>query len=130
MNLKRPIDGPLKSNITIVRTVSGLSLPIRCYIVNGQLTGSCVYNDLCASIMYVLDLDQTDCPNNFIQNGIDCTCPFNLPSGILEIEEQLPTYSPAFLTNSWLLKGDYNLRVEASDKRGFFFCVTLGFTLA
>lgn len=106
-----------------------MQLPIRCYLTNGQWVGSCVYPDLCNSIMYVTNLNKDNCPSNFIANGVDCQCPFNLPSGIIELRDVIQTYSPAFLTNSWLLSGDYKIKIEASDSRGFFFCLSLGFTI-
>lgn len=127
--LKRPIDGPIKSDVTIVRTVVGLSLPIRCYLVNGDYVGSCTFPDLCKSIMYITNLNQQNCPQNFKDNGIDCTCPFKIPAKFLELQDEIPTYSPAFLTNTWLLKGDYTIKVNGSDSRGHLFCLNLGFTV-
>jgi hypothetical protein len=69
VNLKRPVDGPLKSDIRIVRTIAGLDLPIKCWLVLGEQVGSCVYNDLCESILYILNLNKNNCPANFIENG-------------------------------------------------------------
>ena len=122
-NLKRQIDGPLKSNITIVRKVLGLNLPIRCFLVNGEYAGSCVYPDLCKSLMYILNLNKDTCPESFKQNGVDCTCPFNLNPGKLNLVDIIQTYSPVFLNNSWLVLGDYSIRADVSDKRGHFFCL-------
>ncbi|CAF0814879.1 unnamed protein product [Brachionus calyciflorus] len=127
--LKRPIDGPIVSNVTITRSITGITLPIRCYLVNGQWVGSCVYPDLCKSIMYVTNLDSSNCPSNFQSNGVNCECPFNLQSGLIELQDVIQTYSPVFLANSWLINGDYKIKISASDSRGYFFCLNLGFTI-
>lgn len=127
--LKRPIDGPINSNLTILRTLGGLQLPIRCYLMNGQWVGSCVYPDLCNSIMYVTNLDQSSCPANFVANGVNCECPFNLPAGQIELRDIIQTYSPVFLNNAWLLNGDYKIKIVANDSRGYLFCLNLGFTI-
>jgi len=44
MNLKRALSGKLNAKINIVRTVSGIALPIRCYIASGVYVGSCTYD--------------------------------------------------------------------------------------
>ena len=127
--LKRPIDGPLKSNVSIVRKVLGLNLPIRCLLINGEYAGSCVYPDLCKSLMYIMNLNKDNCPESFKANGVDCTCPFNLKAGDITLEDTIQTYSPVFLDNSWLVVGDYTIRAEISDSRGHFFCLEISFTL-
>jgi hypothetical protein len=43
MQLKRDLSGNLKTTLTIVRTVSGIALPIRCYLAAGIEVGSCTY---------------------------------------------------------------------------------------
>ena len=43
MLLKRDVGGNLKTTINIIRTVSGIALPIRCYIAAGIEVGSCTY---------------------------------------------------------------------------------------
>lgn len=114
----------------MTRTVMGLVLPIRCYLVDGSYTGSCVYNDLCTGIMYILNLNAGNCPDSFKQSGIDCTCPFRVSVGRLQLVDDISTYSPVFLGNSWLVKGDYKIRVDASDRWGHFFCLEVKFTLS
>ena len=109
--------------------MSGLDLPIKCFLVLGDKVGSCNYPDFCTSFLYILNINKDNCPQNFKDNGIDCTCPFILPSGIIELEEILESYSPAFLTNPWMVKGDYKIRVESRDSRGHFFCLNIAFTL-
>ena len=44
MNLKRALSGKLNTKINIIRTVSGIALPIRCYIAGGVYVGSCTYD--------------------------------------------------------------------------------------
>ncbi len=104
-------------------------MPIKCLLVNGDYVGSCNYHDFCTSFLYILNINKENCPQNFKENGIDCTCPFNLNAGLIELEEIIETYSPVFLTNPWLVKGDYKIRVESRDSRGHFFCLQLAFTL-
>jgi hypothetical protein len=79
-DFSRAMEGPLKTDLKIVRSVNGLALPIRCYQAAGIFVGSCTYNDLCTIIQNLL-------PNNFNPNvcapelaefGIKCTCPFGL----------------------------------------------------
>lgn len=127
--LKRPIDGAVQSTVTIVRTVSGLNIPIRCFLVNGESVGSCVFPDLCKSIMYITNLNKENCPANFKANGINCECPFNIPAKLLELEDSIPTYSPAFVSNPWILNGDFKIRVKAIDLKGALFCLDLAFTI-
>ena len=43
MLLKRDVGGNLKTTINIIRTVSGIALPIRCYIASGIEVRSCTY---------------------------------------------------------------------------------------
>ncbi|CAF1180594.1 unnamed protein product [Didymodactylos carnosus] len=51
----RPIKGVLRTKLDIMRTVSGIPLPVRCYIVDGKEVGSCTYPDLCALIKELSD---------------------------------------------------------------------------
>jgi len=81
--------------------------------------------------MYILNLSKNNCTQGFKDVGIDCTCPFKIPaSDNFKFEEIIETYSPVFLNNPWLVVGDYLIKAEVSDSRGYFFCATIGFTLA
>lgn len=82
----REIRGAVKSTLTIKRTVNGITLPISCYLSNGNYVGSCTYNDLCELMKSVLGYDENNCPDNLINNSIDCTCPFKLPARELDID--------------------------------------------
>ena len=44
INLKRALSGKLNTKINIIRTVSGISLPVRCYVAAGVDVGSCTYD--------------------------------------------------------------------------------------
>lgn len=82
----REIKGAVKSTVTIRRTVTGITLPITCYLVDGNYVGSCTYQDLCQLMKSVLGYDESNCPQNLVQNSIDCTCPFKLPARDLDID--------------------------------------------
>lgn len=82
----REIRGKVKSTLSIKRTVNGITLPISCYLSNGIYVGSCTYDDLCELMKSVLGYSETNCPQNLIDNNIDCTCPFKLPARDLDID--------------------------------------------
>ena len=61
--VKREIRGVVKSDFKIIRTVSGIALPIRCYLVNGNYIGSCVYPDLCLMLKNYFNFEPNNCFN-------------------------------------------------------------------
>ena len=99
-------------------------------IVNGELTGSCSYPDLCDLMMYVLDFSPANCPPELKEAGIDCKCPFNLPAGFLRISTMFETNTPAFMGSSFLVRGHYTLKVQSYDMWGHWFCMDLAFDIA
>jgi hypothetical protein len=40
----RTISGKVRSDVKILRTVSGLTLDVKCFLVNGNQVGSCIYD--------------------------------------------------------------------------------------
>lgn len=89
INLKRDIVGKLKTSFNIVRKVSGVNLPIRCYIANGVYVGSCSYDDTCQDIKALLPFFKPEtCPQFLAVFGIDCYCPLNVKAGNFEILNQ------------------------------------------
>ena len=86
--LNRDLKGPVKTDVKIVRTVSGLSLPISCYLTStfGNF-GSCVYPNFCLFLSFMSTLfslqsfDEANCPQEFLDYGFDCKCPFSLSAG-------------------------------------------------
>lgn len=87
MNLKRALNGKLKTTLNIVRSVSGVALPIRCYLAAGVYVGSCTYDDICEIVKTLLpdSFNPTACLPELASYGIDCTCPIKLKSGLIEI---------------------------------------------
>ena len=66
----KPISGSLPATINIIRTVSGLSLPVRCFQYEGANIGSCSYNDICMDFMQaVFGLDESNCPPELAKWG-------------------------------------------------------------
>jgi len=107
------IKGVIKADLNIVRKVSGIALPVRCYVVNGENVGSCSYPDLCALIKRILPYEQNDCPTDLLQHGIDCNCPVNINKTDLDIEMDinLPKAPEAI---SWLSVGDFDVTLTAT----------------
>ena len=64
-------------NVTIVRTVSGLALPIRCFLLDTGYWGGCNYNDLCQGWKSYW----AESSPSYIE---DLQCPFNIPSQLIE----------------------------------------------
>ncbi|CAF0878512.1 unnamed protein product [Rotaria sordida] len=108
-----PIQGVIKMTLDIVRKVSGIPLPVRCYIVQGEQVGSCTYPDMCALMQRLFKHDATNCPAQLSPYGIDCTCPVKVNKNDLDIEMDLdipeaPEYA------SWLSVGDFYVKVKAT----------------
>ena len=107
------IKGVIKADVNIVRTVSGIKLPVRCYIVQGENVGSCSYPDLCNLMKRLVSYGPGNCPANLAQHGIDCNCPVNINKRDLDIDmdvtlPQAPEYA------SWLSTGDFDVKLSAS----------------
>lgn len=83
----RAIDGPLKGSLNIVRTVAGITLPIRCYLVQGVYVGSCTYNDMCSLLKDLANKTPENCPPDALPYGIDCSCPFKIPAQSVDVTE-------------------------------------------
>ena len=86
---RQVIKGQVKFDLKITRTVSGITLPLNCILNQGLFVGSCVYNDICDLPKSVSSLDENNCPTNLVDNGILCTCPFDLPIRDLNINQNL-----------------------------------------
>jgi len=126
---RREIKGAVKSKVTIKRAVSGLSLAIRCYLVNGNQVGSCSYPDLCQLLNSVLSLTPENCPQNLIDNSINCKCPWNLPKRSLDINSKFNLPDAETTPISWIGTGDFETKIEASDPKGKIVCLNLKFSV-
>ena len=118
----------VKSDVTMIRTVSGLSLKVNCYNVNGGL-GSCVYPDLCSLIKSTLSLDQSNCPQNLIDNGIPCTCPFNLPIRDLNINESFGIMFEELGLSYIFGSGDFDVTIKATTGTTNVLCLNIKYTI-
>jgi len=107
------IKGIIKADLKIVRTVSGIKLPINCYKVEGENIGSCVYTDLCALMKRLIKYEEGQCPENLKPYGIDCNCPVSITKTDLDIEMDItiPT-APEYA--SWLSVGDFDVKFIGS----------------
>jgi len=55
-----PISGVISANLTIKRKVSGITLPINCYKVDGKEVGSCAYKDLCGLMKSLFPMEKDE----------------------------------------------------------------------
>ncbi len=107
----------MRVSLNIIRTVSGITLPVRCYIVNGVNVGSCTYPDLCEFLQSILtEFGPDNCPAPLVQVGIDCTCPFKLPPqriDVVDLPLNLPDATQTAAT--FLASGNFNLTVLVNE---------------
>jgi hypothetical protein len=142
IDIPRGIKGPIKAQFNIVRTVAGLTIPVRCFIATGALgahqIGSCTYNDLCKDFLQgVFYYNKDNCPDVLVAAGLDCECPFNRATGTININKlaELPFTFPndglnqlGYMFNS----GDYDVTIKLNDGPDnslYFGCVKVGYTL-
>ena len=122
------ISGLVKADIKIVRIVSGLSLPISCYLADGNYVGSCVYNDLCSVIKSVLSLSPENCPQSLIDNDIPCVCPWNLPIRALDINAEFDLIDATTSSISWIATGDFNVDIKGTQGTTSILCMNVKFS--
>jgi len=129
---KRRIGGALKTDLNIIRTVSGLKIPIRCYLAAGIFVGSCSYTDLCKIVEQLVpdSFNPTACPPELLDFGIDCKCPFSIRDGLIEIIDtilDLPDASQSIAT--FLASGDFDITIKTQDASGPFANIRIQFTV-
>jgi hypothetical protein len=137
---RQVIKGLVKTDVNIIRAVGGLPLKVNCYRVNGTDVGSCVFPDLCAYIKTIFKIDETNCPQNLIDNDILCTCPFNLPIRDVNINQSfdlpnLSTFSSIFhvehplqIFPSLFVTGDFDVTMKAMIGTTNILCLNMKFT--
>ncbi|CAF0739801.1 unnamed protein product [Brachionus calyciflorus] len=129
-NFKRAMRGGLTTTLAITRTVSGLKLPIRCYLAAGIYVGSCTYDDLCKIIESLLpSFSPETCPPTVAQYGIDCNCPFQIKTGLIDIEEHFDVPDATQTIASFLASGDFEIKIDTKDANGAFGCVNIKFAV-
>lgn len=102
------------------------------YKAGGVSVGSCKYSDLCTIVETLLpgNFNPSVCPPELAPFGIDCTCPFNLKAGPLDISNQvlnLPDASQTIAT--FLASGDFDINIKLADSVGSISCVNIGFSV-
>ncbi|CAF0999818.1 unnamed protein product [Didymodactylos carnosus] len=126
--------GAIIVKLDILRIISGITLPVRCYIVDGKEVGSCKYKDLCVTLQALFSqFNPRDCPQELFRWGIDCKCPFNIPaSQRLDVHQLFSSSALSAAQTSFyrlFASGIFNIKVEISDIRGPLVCLELRFTI-
>lgn len=129
-DLHRDLVGPWPGTINVVRTVSGISMSVRCFLNDGHYVGSCTYSDLCDIIRESFK----DFENVCLDEDDDepyCVCPFHFSASLSDGKTSYLPYSlPDFSTTifSYLATGDFDVTIEFDDTVGYVGCLNLKFT--
>ncbi|UJR36792.1 hypothetical protein I4U23_029505 [Adineta vaga] len=129
-NLIRPIK-KIRTILKIVRKVSGITLPVKCYKVDGVEVGSCDYADLCLVLQTMLPSFKPEtCPPTALNYGVDCNCPFNIPTGQLDIiRERMELPDAQASIASFMASGDFTIELDTYDSTGPYAKISVGFTV-
>jgi hypothetical protein len=121
----------IRTVLKIIRTVSGIALPVKCYKIDGVDVGSCDYKDLCLVLKKVLPQFKPDsCPAPMAQYGIDCNCPFNIPAGRIVIENERLILPDAQATiANFMATGDFTIQLDTYDTVGAYASLIIRFTV-
>ena len=127
----QPIKGLVNLNLNITRIVAGLTLPVRCILAAGHYIGSCNYTDMCVFLNNFFDyFNENKCPQFFIDNGFGCKCPFDLPTGDLNLYDtvlNLPDFSSTVF--SFLSSGNFDFSIKTRSSLGDMLCLNMKFTM-
>ena len=118
--LQKNIDGALPATFNIIRSISGIALPIRCYMSQNSYIGSCSYADLCKDVFRdILGNTPENCNPELAQWGIDCTCPFNIPAQTLDGSIPFSIRMPEDnIVATFFGSGDYDFTIQINNNRG------------
>ena len=119
----RPVSGRLPTTFNIIRTVAGLSLPVRCTIGFGFYFGSCSYPDLCQDFMQ-------DVLGFLLDHGIDFNCPFDIPVKSVEtsFDHEIPDLSTSIVP--FLASGDFDVTITVNNSSNqHIACMRLKYTI-
>ena len=92
---------------------------MRCIIVQGLNIGSCTYTDLCKNVLNdIAGFDNTNCPPELKEWGIDCTCPLNVAARTVNgtLDFYIPDLSASIV--SFFGNGDFDITAKVNDNRG------------
>ena len=126
----RDLIGPWPGTISVIRTVSGISLPVRCFLADGHYVGSCTYDDLCDIIRESFRYFENVCLDEDDDEPY-CVCPFNIPASLPGVTTSYLPYSlPEFSETifSYLATGDFDVTIEFDDSVGYVGCLNLKFS--
>jgi hypothetical protein len=92
--------------------VAGLALPINCLLVQGSFLGSCTHLDFCEDIFQNFwGVIPTNCPPEFQDYGIPCSCPFYIPDVTIDGELLFEIGDLTTTVFSFMASGDFDLKV-------------------
>ncbi|KAI3385938.1 hypothetical protein SNEBB_008794 [Seison nebaliae] len=76
--------------------------------------GSCIYNDFCTFINRVFNLTPENCPKPMKDHGVDCRCPYNIPTaGTIDSGTWVRDIKAVNNNFKWFAQGDYNVTARA-----------------
>jgi hypothetical protein len=125
----QPISGLIKSDITIYRSIAGLKLKVSCYLVDGNYVGSCVNTDFCQVLKRSLNFSVENCPPFLVNNSLDCTCPFSLPTRLIDINTSFDVRDLSTSLVSWLASGDYDFDIKLTQGTTSILCLSIKFSM-
>lgn len=116
-NVARPITGKLTTNVTMIRTVAGLTLPVRCTILSGISVGSCIYDDLCEFVRTLstrpdMNFVYTSLFQTFFDNSM---CPIKAEIQERNFEDIIDLPDPSTSIAGFIMTGDFNLTVSVRE---------------
>jgi len=82
--------------------------------------------------MFPGTFNPTNCPPEFAEYGIDCTCPLKIRSGyvdLIDILLDLPDLSDPNIVFGFLATGDYDITIKTEDALGKFICLRIKYTM-
>merc|ERR1719187_3025976 len=109
-------NGPdINQNVALVSTINKRLLNRWTRVPCTGDLGSCVYTDTCHFVQVLFP--NGECPQEFTDNGLPCTCPFSIAHGkqmtltndALSLGAVSPTYS-------WLTTGEYYIKLQMYEK--------------
>ncbi len=125
----QPISGPIKSDITIYRSVAGLKLKILCYLIDGNYVGGCVHTDFCQALKRRLNFSAENCPEFLLDNSIGCACPFNLPARLMDIKTDFDLPDFSMTTLAWFTSGDFDVDLKLTQGTNSILCMNIKFSM-
>ena len=125
--------------VTVVRTVQSIFLPVSCYKVAGTKVGSCEYSstELCRfmTTWWPQFFGATTCSSILTAFGMDCTCPLKTVKAqtvnIVNKKIDIPDFGSPIL--SYFSTGDFSVKLvgyeEGTPRTNPFFCGTFKYTV-